>query len=385
MAMNISNAISSVPSSLAWCARQRPTPVNLTHLFQFGKHVCKNKPDLLIPAAFLHKELPVRYMQSVKLLSSTDMPSYLSPTHPEIQTMIKRMVDDSSYLTGISQPKDPREFARHLHHIQWRHYDTMLHLRRAFEGIDEPSPSSRSDGLFWDGLLTLNMGVRILIADYLSLVDKSTNLVNMFDPLAVARRAIDTERDHVAVTLFGGDLSKVPPVDLITASSNEKMTALYVEEHLERILREVLRSSLSSTISRNSEGTDMPKIKLIVVAGNEDIAFKVSDEAAGIPLSQQKRMWSYVMNATPHDSLVEGTDPLGVTLPSPTKNRLAFARVMARYFGGDLDVVSMEGHGSDFFIHLYKRDGLEQFGMEQGEQEENTSANRAYCDAMYIS
>ncbi|KAI8814221.1 hypothetical protein BJ742DRAFT_786854 [Cladochytrium replicatum] len=342
--------------------------------------------DLLIPAAFLHKELPVRYMQSVKLLSSTDMPSYLSPTQPEIQTMIKRMVDDTAYLAGVSQPKDPTEFARHLRHIQWRHYDTMLHLRRAFEGVDELNHPTRSDTLFWDSLLTLNIGAGILIADYLSLLDKSTNLVNMFDPLAVARRAIAMERDHVAETLFAGNLSKVPQVDLITASPNEKMSALYVKEHLERILRDVLRCSLSATISRHSDGTEMPNIKLIVVAGNEDIAFKVSDEAGGIPLSQQKRMWSYVVNSTFHDSLVEESNPVGVTLPSPTKNRLAFARVMARYFGGDLDVVSMEGHGSDFFIHLYKRDGLEQFGLDSAEEQELcTSANQAYCDAMYIS
>jgi hypothetical protein len=35
---------------------------------------------------------------------------------------------------------------------------------------------------------------------------------------------------------------------------------------------------------------------------------------------------------------------------------LPVARLAARYFGGDLDLVSMEGHGTDVYVHLARAD-----------------------------
>ncbi len=82
---------------------------------------------------------------------------------------------------------------------------------------------------------------------------------------------------------------------------------------------------------------------------------KISDEGGGIPRSHLPRIWSYLFTtATPAFSVVgsevsstgdHGTDTplagLGYGLP--------ISRGYARYFGGDLNVMSMEGCAAPSF------------------------------------
>jgi len=85
---------------------------------------------------------------------------------------------------------------------------------------------------------------------------------------------------------------------------------------------------------------------------NEDVVIKVSDEGGGIPRSHMPRIFSYLFTtATPAfdaDHGDHGTDSplagLGYGLP--------ISRTYARYFGGDLNIMSMEGYGTDAFLHL---------------------------------
>ena len=38
--------------------------------------------------------------------------------------------------------------------------------------------------------------------------------------------------------------------------------------------------------------------------------------------------------------------------PSPAARSLPISRLYARYFGGDLAIISMEGYGTDAYIHV---------------------------------
>lgn len=84
------------------------------------------------------------------------------------------------------------------------------------------------------------------------------------------------------------------------------------------------------------------------------------DEGGGIRRSQIDKIWSYLFTtADPgiqRGFLVEGEQGskdhdnkspiagLGYGLP--------ISRSYCRYFGGDLDIMSMEGYGTDAFIYL---------------------------------
>jgi pyruvate dehydrogenase kinase 2/3/4 len=101
-----------------------------------------------------------------------------------------------------------------------------------------------------------------------------------------------------------------------------------------------------------------------------DVVIKISDEGGGIRRSAMSSVWSYlyttanpaIQRAFLADNLNEDSDGqhnevvkdhssyntpiagLGYGLP--------ISRSYCRYFGGDLDLMSMEGYGTDAFLHL---------------------------------
>lgn len=117
----------------------------------------------------------------------------------------------------------------------------------------------------------------------------------------------------------------------------------------------------TTTTTTTSSTTDFPQVVVIIADNteNEDVVIKVSDQGGGIPRSQMEHIWSYLYTTadpriqeqflndhhTKNDQLVLAG--LGYGLP--------MSRAYARYFGGDLDVISMEGYGTDVSIIVYKR------------------------------
>ena len=120
---------------------------------------------------------------------------------------------------------------------------------------------------------------------------------------------------------------------------------------------ELLKNSMRATVEWHGIDAEFPPIKVVIADGadNEDVVIKVSDEGGGIPRSNVNKIWSYLFT-TADPSIQEGmigspdhgTDSplagLGYGLP--------ISRSYARYFGGDLSIMSMEGYGTDAFVYL---------------------------------
>ena len=91
---------------------------------------------------------------------------------------------------------------------------------------------------------------------------------------------------------------------------------------------------------------------------NEDVVIKISDEGGGIRRTHMPRIWSYLFTtATPafgsDASVFSSTGDHGTDTPlAGLGYGLPISRGYARYFGGDLNIMSMEGYGTDAFLHL---------------------------------
>ena len=88
-----------------------------------------------------------------------------------------------------------------------------------------------------------------------------------------------------------------------------------------------------------------PVTKVIVAEGKEDITIKISDEGGGIPRSAIPLVWTYMyttVDRTP--SLDPDFDKSDFKAPMAGFGYgLPISRLYARYFGGDLKLISMEG------------------------------------------
>ena len=88
------------------------------------------------------------------------------------------------------------------------------------------------------------------------------------------------------------------------------------------------------------------------------MTIKVSDEGGGIPRSHIQRIWSYLFTTadpTIQEGMVAFNENVDHAIDSPLAGLgygLPISRSYCRYFGGDLSVMSMEGHGTDAFVYL---------------------------------
>merc|ERR1711934_571015 len=106
---------------------------------------------------------------------------------------------------------------------------------------------------------------------------------------------------------------------------------------------------------------DSPDVVIADGSEYEDLSIKVSDEGGGISRSDICRIWSYLFT-TANPSIQEGIflrleEDIMVdhAIDSPLAGLgygLPISRSYARYFGGDLKVMSMEGYGTDAYLHL---------------------------------
>lgn len=186
----------------------------------------------------------------------------------------------------------------------------------------------------------------------------------------IAQDAIDTA-SYICEEHYG--LFEAPEVQLITPDND--INFMYVPGHLIHMLFETLKNSLRATIEfhtprlkkqllEENPGMDptsidlndlkFPPIKVIISEGYEDIAIKVSDEGGGIARSEVPLIWTYLYTTVKEAPTLD-QDGNNNSFRAPMAGfgyGLPISRLYAQYFGGDLKLISMEGYGTDVYLHL---------------------------------
>jgi len=209
---------------------------------------------------------------------------------------------------------------------------------------------------FLDRFYMSRIGIRMLIGqhvalnsnperdnDYVGIICTKTNVKDL------AQEAIENAR-FVCEDYYG--LFDAPKVQLVCRPD---LNFMYVPGHLSHMLFETLKNSLRAVVeTHGSDAEDFPPIKVIVADGKEDITIKILDEGGGIPRSAIPLVWTYMyttVESTP--SLEPDFNQSDFKAPMAGFGYgLPISRLYARYFGGDLKLISMEGYGTDVYLHL---------------------------------
>ncbi|KAF6748157.1 mitochondrial pyruvate dehydrogenase [Ephemerocybe angulata] len=251
-----------------------------------------------------------------------------------------------------------KRFTKLLEHIKSRHDPTVTTVA---QGVLEwkRSQNARHIGLdmqaWLDRFYMSRIGIRFLIGQHVALNTQQAHedyvgiictKANVHD---IVQEAIENARfvceEHYA--MFKG-----PPVQLICPPS---LTFAYVPGHLSHICFELLKNSLRAVVERYGVDHEdhFPPIKVIVVEGKEDITIKISDEGGGIARSAIPLIWTYMYTTMEEQSLEENFVSSDFKAPMAGFGYgLPLSRLYARYFGGDLRLISMDGFGTDVYIHL---------------------------------
>ncbi|KAK0203882.1 mitochondrial pyruvate dehydrogenase [Desarmillaria ectypa] len=249
-------------------------------------------------------------------------------------------------------------FTKTLEAIKSRHDPTVTTVA---QGVLEwkRSKGERNIGLdvqaWLDRFYLSRIGIRFLIGQHIALNSEQSHddyvgiictNANVHD---IVQEAIENARfvceEHYA--MFKG-----PPVQLICPPD---LCFPYVPGHLSHIVFELLKNSLRAVVERFGVDAEngYPPIKVVVVEGTEDITIKISDEGGGIPRSAIPLIWTYMYTTMEGQGVSEDFNASDFKAPMAGFGYgLPLSRLYARYFGGDLRLIAMDGFGTDVYIHL---------------------------------
>lgn len=244
-----------------------------------------------------------------------------------------------------------QRFAKTLEGIKRRHDSVVTTVAQGINEYKRKRQRMQIDHniqAFLDRFYMSRIGIRMLIGQHIALTDQKRshepNYVGIICTKThvreLAQEAIENAR-FVCEDHYG--MFDAPKVQLVC---DPDLHFMYVPGHLSHMLFETLKNSLRAVVeTHGADKSEFPVTKVIIAKGNEDITIKISDEGGGIPRSAIPLVWTYMyttVDTTPDlDPEFNKSDfkaPMagfGYGLP--------ISRLYARYFGGDLKLISMEG------------------------------------------
>ncbi|KAI9804791.1 MAG: hypothetical protein M1825_001159 [Sarcosagium campestre] len=253
-----------------------------------------------------------------------------------------------------------RRFAQTLDVIKRRHDSVVTTVAQGILEYKRKRQRMQIDASiqsFLDRFYMSRIGIRMLIGQHVALSSQEgqhlPNYVGIIctktNVRELAQEAIENAR-FVCEDHYG--MFDAPKVQLVCAPD---LNFMYVPGHLSHMLFETLKNSLRAVVeTHGADRSDFPVTKVVVAEGKEDITIKISDEGGGIPRSAIPLVWTYMYttvettpNLDPDFNKSDFKAPMagfGYGLP--------ISRLYARYFGGDLKLISMENYGTDVYLHL---------------------------------
>ncbi|KAH7373243.1 hypothetical protein KP509_17G046100 [Ceratopteris richardii] len=351
-ARRVADYAAHVAEDLYNCSLKRQTGVSLKHMMDF----VPTQRNLLLSAQFLHKELPIRLAHRV--LELENLPYGLTEKIPILQVRqwyIDSFRDLRSF-PDIRNSQDEASFTNLLYQIKRRHADVISTMALGIRELKQDiGPRIGRDDVpevhqFMDRFFMSRIGIRMLIGQHVAMhiPNQPPSYVGLIStkasPVEISRNAV--EDAQVVCRRAYGD---TPDVHIY---GDPKFTFAYVPTHLHHMIFELVKNSLRAVLVRYMKtSSDPPPIRVIVADGLEDVTIKISDEGGGIPRSGISKIWSYLYSTADTPS-VSGNSR---DMPSAMAGYgfgLPISRLHARYFGGDLQVMSMEGYGTDAYLHL---------------------------------
>jgi len=362
-------------------ARKSATAVRLEDLYRWGRGDVSTRLKM---ARFLRREVAVRNAQLCKELQ-------LFPFGLAATVGVSEVVDNfSSYVDALaksSEPKTLEDDAAFTLLLQSILEDQMNVIRRLGEGVREVRAAVDENGYeairsevdrILDRFFMRRIGLRFLLEHHIQSAEVQpgvSGIIHSNVAVGPILRAAAEEARELCKNSFG----EAPEVDVVgdgdggdfawglgslanlDLSHDRKFT--YVPIHLRFSCSVILQNACFAVARKHgrggsSSGVPLPRVLAIFSHGEEEVAVKVSDQGGGIPRSDLHLAWSYfdrplTQEPTPQEEPARGrrhTMPLGSGIPPGVG--LALARLHARYYGGDLVLKSIEGHGTDAYLFL---------------------------------
>ncbi|KAI8150085.1 branched-chain alpha-ketoacid dehydrogenase kinase [Fennellomyces sp. T-0311] len=358
--------------------RLQTTPITLRQLLFYERQL--NTERLLKSANYVRRELPIRISHRIREFQKLP---FIVGTNPHIQTVYDiywQAFERLRKVPPIQTLQDNDAFCKSLIESLQSHMVAIPRLALGISECDQHIEPDRIDR-FMHATLRSRVSRRVLAEQHLALSqqlrphDSSVSHDTVFSSCS----ARDTVSQCVELARAHGAGNKIP--DVIVDGHDVSFT--YIFDHIEYVIYQLLSNAFRHTIATHPHNP--PPIKVTICSNDQDVLFRVSDQGGGMPQEIYSKIWSYgqrpharfgnfrnvsqlAARITEHDQV---TVPLGIGLP--------MSRVYVEYWGGQLQVVTMEGWGTDAYVRI-PRFGtqIENLEVEGQEDEGWPASNRRF-------
>uniref|UniRef100_A0A914M559 Protein-serine/threonine kinase n=1 Tax=Meloidogyne incognita TaxID=6306 RepID=A0A914M559_MELIC len=356
-------ASSSIERPLAYYSQFRPASLTMKQYLDFGRNGTDQSSYL-----FLKTELLVRManiMQELNLL-----PSKLLQTQSgqHVSNLYKQSFCELLQFEGINPSTSVlQKFKSQLRSILRRHNtvvetmaEALIELKQS-RGID--FSCEQNIQYFLDRFYLNRISIRMLQNQHLAIFGEGQRPVDPaghvghIDPNCCVRDILIDAYEN-ALILSEQHFCAAPSLSLECFNSKnpgQEIRVPLVPLHLYYIVFELLKNSMRATIEhfyRTNKGNkiindELPAIRAQLVLGPENLSIKISDRGGGVPAEKLDHLFRYSYSTAPKPTSQKDVTPFagyGYGLP--------ISRLYARYFLGDLSLISMDGYGTDALISL---------------------------------
>uniref|UniRef100_A0A671NKR2 Protein-serine/threonine kinase n=1 Tax=Sinocyclocheilus anshuiensis TaxID=1608454 RepID=A0A671NKR2_9TELE len=323
-------ALASAPHHIEHFSKFSPSPLSMKQFLDFGSTNACEKTSFV----FLRQELPVRLSNIMKEINLLPKRLLTTPSVQMVQScndiLFKRRLDGQR--RGV-----------YIYHLSFK------------EVFGQDPVTNQNIQYFLDRFYLSRISIRMLINQHTLVFDGATNPVHpntigSIDPHCQVAEVVKDAYESARMLCDQYYLSSPDLVlqELNTDNRNQPISIVYVPSHLYHMLFELFKNAMRATIESHKEGSNLPPIQVMVAIGGEDLTVKMSDQGGGVPFRKMENLFSYMYSTAPKPQMDDKhRAPLagfGYGLP--------ISRLYAKYFQGDLQLYSMEGHGTDAVIHL---------------------------------
>ncbi|KAI0650731.1 alpha-ketoacid dehydrogenase kinase [Trametes meyenii] len=382
-------------------ASKPATRLTLRQLVFFGKYM--NEERLIKSANYVRTELPIRIAHRLRDMQALPYVVVTQEWIAKVYELYWSAFDKFRRYPEITTVEENDAFCIFVRDLLDDHKSVIPNLSL---GLSLSSPHLLPDRLdtFMRRMLVSRISRRVLAEHHIALTkfvksqDRSPQAhedVGIISTELSVQNSIDRCVRYLRNRPRDVDISSGPLSDAdwseVVVDGHKDTRFAYIREHLEYIIFELLKNSFRATRLKHPAASTLPPVRVTVVASDNDVYLRISDQGGGLVSSEIQSpsdlfSFSHVRNATRLAAARLGAlrtvsssehgmratvseqvgrwepDPAGgVDVPADGVNPhprigigLPMSNIYATYFGGSLELVSLDGYGTDVYVRLPK-------------------------------
>lgn len=277
--------------------------------------------------------------------------------HSSFEAIAKQYAEFVHYLEELpvtDNPADRRSFVELVMYLRGLQRNSMQTVATSVQEVMAELGSGYTAvqplvDAMWHRFASARIKTEFFMAHYLSSLKKKDGFAGSFrlddSPAATAQ--------HVAEECIALCKARLGIAPEIIVQEQEAGSLTYVQTHLEYVLREIFKNACQAVVTTHGQGPDqtLPAIVCSISDRGEDVLLRVVDQGGGMTPEQVQKAWKF-MHSTAAQSAwtsdVEGASLAGHGIGLP------LSRLLLQHFGGDLQLTSQEGVGTQVDIILPK-------------------------------